>query len=121
MVGFYDLRASLAEAVQLPLQTGRQDTDQAADDEDAAQGDREHRNQIGPRALVAAHRAGIQRAHQRLPHELGQFDIGGQACQLNRQGNHDDDAERGEGQQPDQGGRAAGEDVVEPVAQPFTE
>ena len=81
------LRPAFAKIFDTAFEARRQDADQGADHENAAQGDAEHGEQERPRALVTAHGARIQRAHQPHPDELSETDIGRDAGEVDKQGN----------------------------------
>ena len=63
-------RAALAQLVDLVPDAVRDHADERADDEDAAEGD-QSMIRMRKRAGVAAHGAGVERAHQVVPHQLG--------------------------------------------------
>ena len=74
VVGLEDPRATLAQLVELALEAGVDDADQRADDEDAAQGHRQHRD------------ARTRRAHRRRPSCPGRACAAGCATARSRQG-----------------------------------
>ena len=78
MPAFEHARAALAQFLDLAFHPGGQHTDQGADDEDAADGDEKH-DQAETPAGIAAHRAGVEGAHQAFP---GGFDEGQAHCCL---------------------------------------
>ncbi len=83
-------RAALAQLGQLALEARVEDADEGADDEDAAEGDPEHREQEPGRALVAAHRPRVEGPQQAEPEEGREVEVGGDAGHPDDEGDADD-------------------------------
>jgi hypothetical protein len=116
-------RAALAQRVELGLDGRRQRTDERADDEDAAEGDRQHGEEERPAAGVAPHGAGVEGAHQRHPGDGDEARLR-TALGLRRdagrpdQGREDDDqADREQRQVGDDDHRPARQRIVEGVGE----
>ena len=109
-----DARTALAQRGELALEPGVDDADERADDEDPEQGDREHPDEESERALVAAHRARVERPHQAVPEQVRQGSV---AAEQDGDDDRDDDHadRRHDEQAEDQGDRAARHEVVEGV------
>ena len=125
VIVFEHERASLAETFDLRFESAREDADQRADDEDAADGDQQHDEAEAP-ARVAAHRARVERAHETEPgglEKVGRVRTFGREQTStdgdDQRGNGDDD-ERDERQSADQRGRATRHDIVKPVSKALT-
>ena len=120
VIALQHARAALAQLVELAVDAGAEHADQRRDDEDAAKRDDQHHEPESP-AGIAAHRSGIERAHQRFPERL---DEGQRLAAFRRDPGHrqegagdDDDHQRQDRQPADQRDRAGGHGLVELVAQ----
>ena len=121
MAGLEHRAAAPSQLLDLLVDAVGEEADQGAAEEDAGDGDDE-RDDPGRPALVAAERAGVERAQHRLPERLGE--VGGVAV-AHRQpadggdhGDHEDDGQEDEAEVADHHDRPAAEGVVEPVPQP---
>ena len=111
--------ATLAQLRELGLQAVVQDADQRADDEDSAEGDREHREQEAAAALVAAHRARVEgpeqaQAQQRPEVEVRVALVPGDE---NDERHDDDEHDRDDEQPDDQRDRPPAHELVEAIPQ----
>ena len=97
MVALEHERAALAELVDLRVERARDHADEARHDEEAAEGDHEHQDAEEP-ALVAAHRAGVEGAHEAAPHHVEE---------LPRRAHAEDEHEHADDDDEQQGERAS--------------
>ncbi len=118
---FEDDRATLAQLIELALETGGEHADQRRDDEDAAQGDEQHDPAETP-AGVAAHGAAVEGAHQRFPHCLAEGQraraFGGDLEDGQHGAGDEDQDQRQDGEPADQRDGPRGHGFIELVAQP---
>ena len=124
VVAFEDDRAALAQLAELALEAGAEHADQGGDDEDAGQRHRQHHHPKAP-ALVAAHRSGIERAHQRRPEAFEKAErrvaLPGDAEDRDEARGKGDDEDREQAEPADQRDRPRRHALVERVAQPRQE
>lgn len=126
---FDDERAPFAQLFELVLQAARQDADEQADDEDAADRHHEHQGAVLP-PRVARERARVHRTHQALPKGFGgaeglrflPFRGVGRDARQQKNGSRRDDYQEGSQAEPaDQRDRAARQTFIEGVTQALTE
>ena len=119
-----DLTAALGQLVDLAVDGVGDETDEAAGDEDAGEGDEEPEHSNGPLA-VTGERAGVEDAQHRLPRTLDPvraFSGGGE--RPDRQGQRcgeDDDDDRDQSEPGDDADGALGDRLVELVAEPCSQ
>jgi len=117
-------RASLAQLLDLRIEAARDDADEARHDHEAADRHDEHRDPEPP-ALVAAHRAGIEGAHEVAPEDVEEVALG-LVGRVQRQGPHDegeqeDEDESRSPEQADEGDGALRHPGVEAIAEALAE
>ena len=88
MVGLEDLRAPLAQLLHLGVECAGDDADEAGNDDEATDGDDEHQQAEQP-ALVTAHGAGIEGAHEATPEDVPRREIFTELVVLVGQQRHD--------------------------------
>lgn len=113
---------ALAELLDLAVDGRGDQTDEAAGDEDAHEGDEEADQPCRP-GRVADERARIDDTRQRLPHPFDDPDglAAADAADLGQrdeEAHHDDDADGDEPEPADDDGGSSGQGVVEAVLQP---
>jgi hypothetical protein len=114
-------RAPLAHLFDPRVESGGEDTDQGADDEEAAEGDQQHHREKGPVAFVFGDRAGVesvQQAFERLADDavVSAGAVRGEVADQDDRGEERDQRQRRQRQPADQGRRAPRHRVVEGVA-----
>ncbi len=116
-----DPRPALAKVSDLALQTGRHHTDEGADDEDAAERDRQHQEQEQRTALVTAHRAGVDGAQHRHPEDFRPPTVLADVTRHqpdHQQRDHQHEQRRRQPQPPDQRRRPPRHSAVKPIPSP---
>ena len=108
---------ALAQLLQALVERRRDEADERAHQEQAAQGHQQRDDPETP-AGVARERAGVERPPQGLPHVLDEGLVAAGEQRVQRRADHDEDG-RGGREVGHQGDRAPGHGGVEPVPEPF--
>src|SRR5215210_1657162 len=121
-----DKRATLAQGRQFLVYASEYDSDEGAENEDAAGRNRQHREQVRPASPISAHVAGIDGPHQVEPERLEETwslasVLRRQAGQVDEQGTSQDQRNEHQEEPADQRNGTPRDRIVEPVSQPVDE
>src|SRR5215208_6880796 len=122
----HDERAALAQVRQFFVYAGEYNSDKGAENQDAADRDDQHRDQVGPASPVSAHVARVYGPHQVEPERLEEARPLASASrrqtgQIDEQGTRQDQRREHQEEPADQRDGALGDRIVEPVPQPVGE